>query len=62
MVHKNIIHTQDTFVIYKEGTPDFRQNLALKLERLMYTRISPAWDKINYYFEKQGDMRDYQPK
>lgn len=61
MVRKNIIHTQETFTVLKEGKPDFKQNLALKLDRIIYTRVEPMWDKVNYFFEHQG-MSGYEGK
>lgn len=56
---KNIIHTQESFTIYHEGRPSRRQNIELKLERLIYAKVTPAWDKINYFFEHQADMSGY---
>lgn len=56
---KNIIHTQEHFTIYKEGQYDRVKNLELSLERFIYAKVSPAWDKLNYFFEHQADMSGY---
>lgn len=55
----NIIHTQERFTIYKDGQYDRVKNLELSFERFIYAKVSPAWDKLNYFFEHQADMSGY---
>jgi hypothetical protein len=46
----SIIQTQSNFKIYHEGQPDTMANIGLKFERIAYTKVLPAIDKIDYYF------------
>lgn len=61
MVTKNIIHTQENFTISYEGKTSLKHMIALKLDRIIYTRVEPMWDKVNYFFEHQG-MNGYDSK